>query len=234
MTTRTRTAITGLDDLVALPLGVKLQDRDGDVFTKTDIDTYTSILYTFPTNYLIDYLPAVVLPEPVEYHLGDEVRVTADQFTAAKVVPGDLAEVTEVPTKDSRFIWVEFPDGLNLPFDANEIELVRRDIEFARTVSNGAVDKIVGAFRTLLDRASTATKEPEQALRPTREVLITSIVELNALPEGSVVSATIPTATPIRYKDQGAWKVMGESGTFNYTTARLAMTGKLRLAYKPA
>lgn len=234
MSTLTHTAVTGIDDLIALPVGVKLQDRDGDVFTKTDIDTYASILYTFPTNYLIDYLPAVVLPEPVEYLVGDEVRVTADQFIAAKVVSGDLAEVTEVPTKDSRFIWVKFPDGLNLPFDANEIELVRRDIEFARTVSNGVVDKIVGAFRALLDRAPTATKDPNQALPKVEDVLVTSVAELHALPEGSVVSATIPTKQPTRHKDAaGNWRSHGEAGTFNYTTGKLAYAGKLRLVYRP-
>jgi hypothetical protein len=230
VTTPTIIAITGIDDLLALPVGVKIQDRDGDVFTKTDLDTYVSALYEFPTHYLVEYLPGVVLPEPVEFLAGDDVRVISEDFLAARVVPGDLAKVDRV---DEDHIWVRFSDNLYLPFKREELELVRRDIEFARTVSDGVIDKIVGAFRKLLDRAPTATKDPGQVLPPAQEVLITSTTELSALPDGSVVAATVETTAPTRYKDGDNWRAVGKDGTFNYTTAKLAQAGKLRLVYKP-
>ncbi|MFC4089323.1 hypothetical protein [Micromonospora sp. GCM10011541] len=228
--TQTQAAITGIDDLVALPVGVKIQDRDGDVFTKTDADTYTSVLYEFPTTYLIDYLPAVVLAEPIEFEVGDEVRVNTPEFVGGRILPGDLAEVVD---KSEWFVDVRFADGLTVPFKRAELDLVRRDIESARKLSDGIIDRIIASFRNLLDRAPTATKDPGQVVPTAESVLITSLAMLAALPDGSVVAATIPTKSATRYKDSGNWRAMGEEGTFNYTTAKLAEAGKLRLVYNP-
>lgn len=229
--TKAITVITGIDDLIALPVGVKIQDRDGDVYIKTDLDTYTSVLYTLSTNYLVDYLPAVVLDESIEFEVGDEVKVISEQFFAARVAPGDFGKVVEV--QGDRYVWVKFSDDLHIPFKKDEISLVRRNIESARKTSDEIIDLFVEVFRKLLDRVPTAGEEQPANLPPDKDVLITSVEELNALPDGSVVSATIPTSVPTRYKDRGHWRVVGESGTFDYTTAYLARSGKLRLVYRP-
>ncbi|WP_028192303.1 hypothetical protein [Salinispora pacifica] len=224
-------AITGIDDLVALPVGVAIQDRDGDVFTKIDIDTYASAIYTFPANYLLDYLPAIVLCEPIEFEAGDVVRITKDGLDVIYIRSGDLAEVAEV---DDAHIWVRFEDFLHLPFKREEVELVRRSIESARKGSDQIVDQIVSVFRGLLDEIPTAAKGRGQPAETAEPVLITSVAELNALPNGSVVTATVATASPTRYKSGGRWRVMGSGGTYDYTTSRLAEAARLRLVYKPA
>lgn len=232
MSEQPTTSITGIDDLVALPVGARFQDRDGDVFVKTDQDTYTSYHYTFPATYMAEYLPALVVAEPTRYSVGDEVRIISPEFLGARVVPGDIGTVVRI--EDAGHLQVRFPDNLHLPLKPDEVELVRRDIESARAASDEAIDRIVGAFRKLLDRAPTATKDPNQELPPAEDVLITSLDELRELPDGSVVAATIPTAVPVRYKDGDSWRATSEGGTFNYTTARLARAGKLRLVFRPA
>jgi hypothetical protein len=230
VTTSTTFAITGIDDLLALPVGVKIQDRDGDVFTKTDQDTYHSALYEFPTHYLVEYLPGVVLPEPVDFQVGDQVRVLTDEFFAARVRSGHHGTVVE---HTGPYLDIRFEDGLTMPLHPNELELVRRNIESARVVSDGIIDRLVAGFRKLLDQAPTATKDPGQVIDTSEPVLITSTTELSALPDGSVVTATVETTAPTRYKDGDNWRAMGKEGTFNYTTAKLAQAGKLRLVYKP-
>ncbi|MEU7570295.1 hypothetical protein [Micromonospora sp. NPDC049240] len=219
------TAVTSIDELIALPVGVKLVDKDGDVFEKIDQDTYQAELFDFPTHYLVDYLPATVLGEPVEFRKGDTVRVVTDAFHAAKVYPGHVGEVvTSGLFSDVRFA----EDGLTVPFKADEIKLIRRDIAEARKDANGIIDRIVATFRELLDKVPTAEK-----VEPAAEVLIASVRELNDLPDGSVVAATIETGRPVRRKQGGRWWAEGHLAPCDFTTTMLAADGKLRLVYKP-
>ncbi|MFD6636735.1 hypothetical protein ACFWDN_13030 [Micromonospora chalcea] len=225
MGTNIETAVTSIDELIALPVGVKLVDKDGDVFEKIDQDTYQAELFDFPTHYLVDYLPATVLDEPVEFRKGDTVKVVTDAFHAAKVYPGHVGEVVGPGLfSDVRFA----EDGLTIPFKADEIKLIRRDIAEARKDANGIIDRIVATFRELLDKVPTAAEAAAPA-----EVLITSVEELRDLPEGSLVAATVETSRPVRRKTDTGWVEDGTGSPVTYTTQMLARYGKLRLVYKP-
>ncbi|MEU8327340.1 hypothetical protein [Micromonospora sp. NPDC048839] len=123
-TTQTRTVqIDTKEGLIALPVGAKVKDRDGDRYRRTEsgfITGHGSDGIPFSFGELAVYLPCTLEnPEILSSELktGDPVTVSADMF-APYIKRGDKGTVSRVV---GPHLYVSFPDGLVLPFLPNEL-----------------------------------------------------------------------------------------------------------------
>jgi hypothetical protein len=199
--------VEGLD---ALPLDTRIEDIDGDVFTKMEEGRYQAfsrgyLAYDFTADELEESLPGIVLnPElmgefralPTEldgFSIGDSVVVVTGSFLDI-ATPGTAGVVKQVIRNE--MLNVTLPDGLVFPFRPDEL----------------------------------AHAEPALAVG----VVIETVETLDSLPDGTVLSApSTLTETRSRVKVNGDWLCPSKRGTYNHSTRFHASQGDLRVAYLP-
>jgi hypothetical protein len=201
--------VEGLD---ALPVGLRFQDIDGDVFLKMEEDRYVSfdrdgfVLYDMKADEVEESLPGTVLnPEVLgefrdevtslgSLKVGDPVVVLTNQFPSVGV-QGDTGVVRRF---DAWYVHCEV-NGVVFPFREDEVALLSVVEENTENTEDSVVAVLDGD-------------------------------DLDALPDGSVVTDGVS----IRMKVRGDWLHPSEPGTYNWHTRLVAEMVGLSVAYVPS